>query len=502
MITLLSWLGRTDIDASKGGKSGGIGPIAQAATRIDFDRIEIHSNYPESEYKNYARWLYKLGKTKPVITAVKLTDPTDYVNIFEAARRKIKEILRSDPHARLTFHLSPGTPAMSSVWLLLSKTFCDAELIQTSQEEGLKSVSLPFDISAEYVPRLIKRADEAFGGLSDGIDIFGDAHFRSKQMNSVVEFSRRAAVLNVPVLIEGESGTGKELFAKGIHESGLRRDGPFVTVNCGAIPEQLVESELFGHKKGSFSGAVRDHDGHFVKANGGTIFLDEIGELPLAAQVKILRVLQEKEVMPVGSSVTRKTDVRVISATNRDLAAEVAEGRFREDLFYRLAVLVVKLPPLREREGDIGLLIDLFLKRFNQSNDGKIWEGTKTLTPGARNRLLRHSWPGNVRELENTLKRAAVTASGARITKNDVENALFQITKKQNTVYDRSLGNGFNLQELLADVTRHYLTQAMKEANHNKSEAARLLGMPSYQTLSNWLLKYKADTDPREHKSI
>lgn len=494
MTTLVSWLGKADIDASKDGTNGGIGPIAQAVTRIDFESVQILSNYPESHYKGYARWLSKQTNTQPVITPVKLSDPTDHSGIYEAARAKIREILKSDPRARLVFHLSPGTPAMSSVWLLLSKTFCDAELIQTSQEEGLKKVSLPFDISAEYVPQIIRKADEALGGLSKGIDIFGDAHFRSKQMNRVVEFSRRAAVLNVPVLIEGESGTGKELFAKGIHESGLRRDGPFVAVNCGAIPEQLIESELFGHKKGAFSGAIRDHDGHFIRANGGTIFLDEIGELPPAAQVKILRVLQEDEVMPVGSSVPRKTDVRVISATNRDLAEEVAEGRFREDLFYRLAVLVVKLPPLREREGDVGLLIDLFLKRFNESNDGKIWEGNKTLTPGARRRLLRHSWPGNVRELENSLKRAAVTANGPRITESDVENALFQIARKRNALYDRPLGNGFKLQDLLADVTRHYLTQAMNEANQNKSEAARLLGMPSYQTLSNWLIKYKTDT--------
>jgi DNA-binding NtrC family response regulator len=164
-------------------------------------------------------------------------------------------------------------------------------------------------------------------------------------------------------------------------------------------------------------------------------------------------------------------------------------------------VLVVKLPPLREREGDIGLLVDLFLERFNQGNDGKIWEGTKTLTAGARSRLIRHPWPGNVRELENTLKRAAVTTSGARITEGDIENSLFQIARKQESVYGRSLGNGFDLQELLADVIRYYLTQALTQANHNKSEAARLLGMPSYQTLTNWLLRYKVDSRLLENRS-
>ncbi|MBK6587992.1 MAG: sigma-54-dependent Fis family transcriptional regulator [Acidobacteria bacterium] len=197
--------------------------------------------------------------------------------------------------------------------------------------------------------------------------------------------------------------------------------------------------------------------------------------------------------MPVGSSGTRRTDVRIISATNRNLASEVAEGHFREDLFYRLAVLVIKLPPLRERDGDIGLLIDLFLERFNDSNDGKIWEGNKTLTPGARSRLLRHTWPGNVRELENTLKRTAVTARGTRISESDVENALFQIAKKQDGVYGRALGKVLIFKSCLARFTRHYLTQAMKEANDNKSEAARLLGLSSYQTLTNWLLKYNVE---------
>lgn len=495
MSVLLTWLGKTDLDASKKNDPRDVGPIAQAVTRTSFQRVEILSNYPASEHKNYSAWLYRLGKIRPTITAVKLSDPTDFAAIYEVAQEKIKNLLNAEPAPKLTFHLSPGTPAMSSVWLLLSKTFCDADLIQTSREAGLKVVSLPFDISAEYIPRLIRKADEVLDGLGHDVNYFGDAQFRSKPMREIVEFSRRAAVFNAPVLLEGESGTGKELFAKGIHESGIRRGKPFITVNCGAIPELLVESELFGHKKGSFSGAVKDYEGHFVNAHGGTIFLDEIGELPMAAQVKLLRVLQEGEVMPVGSSTPRKIDARVISATNRNLIEEIAAGRFREDLFYRLAVLVVKLPPLREREGDIGLLIDLFLERFNQSNDGKIWEGAKKLSPGARSRLLRHSWPGNVRELENTLKRAAVASSGDRISERDIESAMFQIVRKKEAIYDSPLGNGFNLQELLADVAKHYLARAMKEANHNKSEAARLLGMPSYQTLSNWLIKYKADSD-------
>lgn len=491
MNLLLSWLGQTDLTAASGDDSNGIGPVAQAVTRREFDRVELLCNYDSRTYRHYAKWLSELSGHKVHITSVKLQDPTDYALIYEVVTEKLKEIKKEHPNVKLTFHLSPGTPAMSSVWLLLSKTIFSAELIKTSRETGLDTVEIPFDISIEYVPDLIEKASNKLREFGTDVDYFGDALYRSKQMKEAVSFSRRAALFNVPVLIEGESGTGKEVFAKGIHKSSEHGAGPFIAVNCGAIPEQLVESELFGHKKGAFTGAVTDQDGHFVKAEGGTIFLDEVGELPLSAQVKLLRVIQERVVVPLGSSTPKKINVRIISATNRNLLNEVAEERFREDLFYRLAVLVVRLPPLREREGDIGLLIDAFLESFNNINDGKIWEGTKTLSPGARKLLLSHTWPGNVRELEHVIKRAVVMSNEARITEKDIENAIFQIPKKPENLYEFPLGDGFDIQTLLSKVTKHYLERAMSESGNNKSEAARLLGLRNYQTLSNWLNKYE-----------
>ena len=247
---------------------------------------------------------------------------------------------------------------MAAVWVILAKTrFFPATIIESSEKHGVREVSVPFDISAEFLADLLRQPDRELERLSAGLPpqaaAFDDIIHRSLEMRRVILLARRVAPHSVPVLIEGESGTGKELMARAIHHSSPRREERFISVNCGAIPENLVESELFGHEKGAFTGAVKMRKGHFEAASGGTLFLDEIGELPLPAQTKLLRVLQEKEVQPVGSSKPCPVDVRVISATNRTLTEEVAGGRFREDLFYRLAVAVLKLPPFRERGGDV-----------------------------------------------------------------------------------------------------------------------------------------------------
>jgi transcriptional regulator with PAS, ATPase and Fis domain len=314
-------------------------------------------------------------------------------------------------------------------------------------------------------------------------------------MARLVQRARRVALRNVPVLIEGESGTGKELFAKAIHQASPRRDRPFKSVNCGAIPSTLVESVLFGHEKGAFTGADRLRKGVFEEAHGGTLFLDELGELPLDAQVKLLRVLQESKVTRVGSTSDIDVDVRVVSATNRTVIEEVEAGRFREDLFYRLAVAVLKIPPLRERAGDLGLLIDELLKKENQDAE-KAEPGYvhKKLSTGARNLLLAHPWPGNVRELQLTLRRAAIWSDAVTISTEDIRESLLAVPHaKRRDVLGRPLGDGLNLPELLKEVARHYLGRALDEAAGNKTRAAELVGAPSYQTLSNWLKKYEVD---------
>src|SRR5262250_657823 len=240
---------------------------------------------------------------------------------------------------------------------------------------------------------------------------FSDIITRSEAMTAVLRTAQKAAASQIPVLIEGESGVGKELFARAIHGSGERKAKPFVAVNCGAIPDNLVESILFGHEKGAFTGATERHTGKFVEASGGTLFLDEVGELPPAAQVKLLRAIQEGEVEPVGARKPVRVDVRIISATNRNLITEVKTGRFREDLFYRLHVFPIAVPPLRERAEDIPELVRHFLARFAAEEGKRI----ARINAEALAVLVGYRWPGNVRQLENAMFRAVVLAEGDEI---------------------------------------------------------------------------------------
>ncbi|WP_029353088.1 sigma-54 dependent transcriptional regulator [Bosea sp. 117] len=271
-------------------------------------------------------------------------------------------------------------------------------------------VSLANALAAQVLKGEVRRMRRSASGMLDVADISS----RSTRMQAALRLAAKAAGSSIPVLIEGESGVGKEIVARAIHGSGERRSKPFVTVNCGAIPANLAESILFGHERGAFTGAEARHAGRFFEADGGTLFLDEIGELPMDAQVKLLRVLQEGEVDPVGARRPVKVDVRIISATNRDLVALTRAGGFREDLFYRLHVFPITLPPLRERSEDIPDLVRRFVARF-AAEEGK---PIRTVSAAAMRLLCSHRWPGNVRQLENVVFRAVVLAEGDRI---DVE---------------------------------------------------------------------------------
>ena len=493
---LISWIGATDLRAASQNDSTDVGPIARALDARTFDRVVLLYNYEKKKVGPFLQWLGSRTTTPIESHYYVLSSPTNFGEIYEVARQAISDTLAASPaDTRFTIHLSPGTPTMSAVWIILAKTRFPAELIQSSPQKGVETASVPFDMSAELIPDLLRAPDARLEQLSRGLPPeapeFDAIVHRSEVMQRAVAKARLVAPRSVPVLLEGESGTGKELFARAIHRSSPRRDGPFIPINCGAIPSELIESELFGHVKGAFTGATGERLGHFREANGGTLFLDEVGELPPPAQVKLLRALQQNEVAPVGSSKPETIDVRILAATNRSLLHEAAEGRFRSDLFYRLAVAILVLPPLRRREGDVGLLLDHFLAQVNADNEDQPSFRKKDLSPGARNLLLNRDWPGNVRELHNTLQRAAIWSTGETIDEIEAKEALLPSPDEDaRGILGKPLGNGFSLPDTLATVARHYLERARDEAAGNKTRAAERVGLASYQTFTNWLKKY------------
>ncbi len=297
---------------------------------------------------------------------------------------------------------------------------------------------------------------------------FNNIIARSEAMAKVFELVEKVAAHKTTVLITGESGTGKELVAKAIHLNSPRAQGPLVSINCGGIPDSLLESELFGYKKGAFTDATRDKVGRFEEANGGTIFLDEIGDLPLGLQVKLLRVLQEEEITPLGDLGSKKIDVRVIAATSKDLEQEVKRGRFREDLFYRINVMTIHLPPLRERRGDIPLLVGYFIDLFNKKLHKKI-EG---LSSEAMPILMGYSWPGNVRELENVIERAVLLASGRWITPADLPPHM-TTSAEPHPLYKPL--ETLSLKKASKALEKELIQKALKLTKGNKSQAARIL---------------------------
>ena len=292
---------------------------------------------------------------------------------------------------------------------------------------------------------------------------------QSRRMREVFEMALQVAQSDATVLITGESGTGKELLAKAIHQNSLRSKKPFITINCGAIPETLIESELFGHRKGSFTGAVSDRIGKFEAANEGTVFLDEISELEPSAQVKLLRVLQEREIDKVGHSHPIKVNVRVLAATNRNLRNLVEDGQFREDLFYRLSVIAIDLPPLRERKTDIPLLADHFVKKYCTRYGSPLL----SFDEESLRLLTEYAWPGNVRELENTVERLVVLRKGASITPEQLPREIRQAKPRVANVALELPEEGISLEE----VEKEILLRALEKTKWNQTRAAKYLNI-------------------------
>jgi two-component system response regulator HydG len=344
----------------------------------------------------------------------------------------------------------------------LTKPFAP-EVVRLKVERALELAG------ARRARRKLEAQNEYLRGEVEGKYQFADLIGGSEKMQAVFRTVKKVAVTDSTVFIAGESGTGKELVARAIHEHSRRAKGPFIKVNCGALTETLLESELFGHDKGAFTGAIKAKMGRFELADGGTLFLDEIGDVPPAMQVKLLRALQEQEFERVGGEATIKVDTRVISATNKDLESEVAAGRFRQDLYYRLHIIPLELPPLRERRDDIPLLVAHFIEKLGARTNA----GIRTISDGALGRLMAYHWPGNVRELENVIEQALVFAEGDEIA----VAALPAFLQGPNEDDRLDVPKEMSLPEILDDLERQLILKAYDKAKGVKTETARLLGI-------------------------
>jgi len=481
------------------------GPVLTLLAERSFHAIHIFTN--PGSLPNAQRLQQEIAKrdgdVRTRIHNIDIPDPTDYEALFLNMSARCREILEEygDRQPACFIATASGTPQMQTVWFLMAQSgIVPATLLKITpprflrpKQKAVSKISLSLENFPKIMPPSPETLDIAVTCLrkekleaerGEFIREFSSLQMigKSPSLMQVVDTIRSAALYDSAILIQGETGTGKELVAKAIHFNSARKGEPLIVVNCAAIPETLVESELFGHEKGAFTGATQQKKGKFELADGGTIFLDEIGDMPLPAQAKILRVLQEKEIMRVGGEKTIRADVRILAATNRNLAACITDGKFREDLYYRLKVIDIPMPALRERAEDISLLVEYFLDRHNARYRQK-----KQISREAMRRILSYSWPGNIRELENAVERAFVLSKGSVIKEDDLPP---EITAPLSPL-PKSSGNsdqtnapaiaipheGIDLDAHLHNLEKAYYEEAIKMKDGNREAAARLLNI-------------------------
>lgn len=484
---LLSWIGTHDLDSIQ--NNSPMGPVISLVNSKyskDFEEIHLISNYDKETNDKYINVVKLTGKV--TLHKTGLEDPTDYKGIYEVVTKIIEKIISSkNQPIRYHYHTSPGTPQMSSIWILLGKTkypgsFYQSWLDKKTNEIRVKIADIPFNINIDFIPELFVKQDKEIVKNWENLPAFNTIIHKSKIMKDLLDKTYLASIRDVPILILGETGTGKELFANAIHQSSNRRNYPMKTINCGALPESIIDSMLFGYSKGAFTGAVTDKKGVFEECDNGTIFLDEIGDLSLNIQVKLLRAIQQGEIQRVGDMKETKVNVRIIGATNKNLIKMVEEGTFREDLFYRISVGVLNIPPLRERREDIILLSEYFLSEINEefgAIKSDIPYQTKSFSDDCKEYLLNRSWNGNFRELYFTIKRACIWNNSSIIDVSDVKESVISYTKSSPT----DLKIPINLDEYLEEIKIKYIEKALEITEGNKTKAAKMLGFSNYQNI-------------------
>jgi DNA-binding NtrC family response regulator len=503
MRYLLTWLGSTDVRAAgieldEAGLEKRVsperpmpGPLAQVLAASHYDCVTILVDRPK--LRRFApQILAWLGSRVGELPDIRFKDvdlkgsAVEFRQVYEASVQACDEVRAACPGARLTFLFSAGTPAMRAIWVILAKSRYQAEIVESSPKYGVHTVDVPLRIGADLLTRAAQDGAKALAALAgDDPGAAGRADFivhGSPEMNRVLDLARRFAATDYSVLIRGERGTGKESLAKEIHESSMRKGKPYITVNCAALSPERGESELFGHEKGAFTGAVAKKVGLIQEADAGTIFFDEIGELPLETQAKLLRFLQDQELRPVGSTKSKKANVRLVAATNRDLRQAVREGDFRADLLDRLQV-ELEMPPLRERGDGVTVLINAVLEQVN-----KELKRSKVFAPEAVERLRVEPWPGNIRQVIKLVRSIAVRFDGDQISRAQVEEVLRlqgplvedprASMPEARSASPRLGASGFKLRDAVADYELDLIEDARSRAGKNFADAGRLLGEP------------------------
>lgn len=478
------------------GEEEQLGPILSLVDACTFDRVVLFAtpNTQDQTSETGAEIKRRASGVEVEIRSISLDDPTDYAAIFRALRRHIREL--TDLHSGVTFSIAvaSGTPQMHACWVLLAASGEIPAKILHIRPPRFVTKDRPLvgevDLTANEFPSVratpaeIEIAPESPPDLNAAVQqlgIVGD----HPTMHAALEIAGTLAPSDAPILIRGETGTGKELMARLVHRLSGRPADLFVAINCAAIPEDLVESILFGHKKGTFTGAVNDQAGKFDLANGGTLFLDELAELPMPMQAKLLRVLQDGMVEPIGEKGPHQVDVRIVAATNRDVAQSIKQGKFREDLYYRLNVGEVILPPLRDRRSDIPMIALHVLDRVNAT-----MRSPRRLSQEALARLQSHVWPGNVRDLQNVIERSVRLSRGPVLEADDllISDPVTYVDPLETLPEPQP---GFSLDGFLSSARKQLILRAVEIAGGNQSEAARLLGMTP-QAVSKFM-KYSSD---------
>lgn len=489
---LLSWLGTKDIDNMLDGeKNASISTIA-INSQTPFDKIVILSNHQHKYWEKFEDFVKKrmatIGKPYHDIQVYKanIVSPIDYESIHHVTALWINKL--SEEADSLSINLTSGTPAMTTLSVLIGKGKSNVQFLQATPQNELLHVDIPIDFGQEYVKSASKNIANTATSEPKIEQAFSKLTAKSVQMQNVVNKAKKIAASEVPALILGETGTGKELMATAIHKGSLRANKPLKVINCGAFAENLVDSTLFGHKKGAFTGAEKDHPGLFEQADGGTLFLDEVGELTPEIQVKLLRALQQGEINRLGDTQTTNVDVRVIAATHKDLSKLVEEGKFREDLFYRLAVGIIQMPALRERIEDITVIVNQLVEQINKAGSKHPDYISKNISEKGIKFILSQPWQGNIRELWSTLNRAFLWSDSQTITENDLASAMINRAKSKSfTDITLSYDDKIDITQLVDNYKKAYVLAALKASGNVKSHAAQMLNLKDHQTLSNWM---------------